>query len=120
MSWETLITNVVSFVGILGGFEAIKFFVNRKSNKRINEAAADKKEIEADSSEFGLLKETVVFLQQQLLQKEERFSEQTALVRKQNLEIIDLTKQIGKIELELQNHRCVIPKCSNRKPQNGY
>lgn len=109
MSWEIIAT----IIGSLGGLECIKYFLHRNQNKRIAEA-------QADSDEFHVMRETIEFLQQQLKEKEERFAEQTTLVRKLNTEIIDLTKAKGQTELELQKYRCVVPKCMNREPQNGY
>lgn len=106
---ETLITILTA----LGGWEAVKYLINRKSNARISEA-------EADSAEFHVLKEQIEFLQEQLKQKEERFAEQTQIVRNLNNEALELTKKLGNTELELQKYRCIRPKCQQREPQNGY
>lgn len=138
MNWET----IVALLSALGGWEAIKYvvtsIVNRKSNKRINEAEADSKEAEADSKEatadgdeFHVLREMIEFLQAQLKEKEERFAEQTSLLRKLNAEIVQVTdnkndeilkkvEEIGALKLEIQKYKCVVPKCQNRQPQNGY
>ncbi len=59
MNWENLITTIVGLLGALGGWEGVKYLINRKSNKRINESEADKKEIETDSDEFHLYKERI-------------------------------------------------------------
>lgn len=120
MNWDYLITTVCSMVSVLGGWEAVRYLINRKSNKRISESEADRKETEADSDEFHLLRETIEFLQTQLREKEERFAEQTRLLRQQNTEILDLTRQKAAIELELQTYKCVVKKCAHRQPQNGY
>lgn len=106
---ETLITILTA----LGGWEAVKYLINRKSNARISEA-------EADSAEFHVLKEQIEFLQEQLKQKEERFADQTQIVRNLNNEVLELTKKLGNTELELQKYRCIRPKCQQREPQNGY
>lgn len=77
MNWETAIT----LLSALGGWEAIKyiitFFVNRKSNKRITESEADKKEIEADAAKFHLYEERI-----------EELRTTNAEVNKLNLELI--------------------------------
>lgn len=109
MDWEIIAT----IIGSLGGWEAIKYLLNRKQNARIKEA-------EADINEFHVLKETLEFLQTQLHEKEERFAEQTELVRKLNTEVLELTKKSGLLELDLQTYRCIKRKCGNREPQNGY
>lgn len=103
----------VGAVTALGGWETIKYLLNRKANGR-------KAEAEADSVEFGVLKETMDFLQQQLKDKEQRFSEQTDMVRKLNAEVLDLTREKARIELDLQRYKCVRKLCKDREPQNGY
>ena len=116
MNLEVLQIIAASFAAVLtalGGWEAIKYLINRKSNSR-------KAEAEADSVEFTVLRQTVEFLQTQLQEKEERFALQTELVRKLNAEVLELTKDKGKVELELQTYRCIRKKCGQREPQNGY
>ena len=114
--WQILIT----ILGACGGLEAIKWFANRKTNFRIAIA-------EAESAEFQHLKETNEWLQKQLHAKEERFAEQTQLVRKQNLEILDLTTQVARkevehvkaiaaLEIELASVRCNDEECPFRLP----
>lgn len=107
--WET----VISVITTLGGWEAVKYLINRKTNMR-------KAEAEADSVEFSVLKDAIVFLQEQLKEKEQRFAEQTDILRKLNLDILEVTKQKAQTELDLQRYRCVVKNCRNRDPQNGY
>ena len=109
-----------SVIAALGGWEAVKYLINRKTNKR-------KEEAEADSVEFGVLKETITFLQEQLneqvrldAEKEKRFVEQTKRLRKVQDDNYSLLKAKSKLELELQTYRCVVKKCAKREPQNGY
>lgn len=108
-----MIEIIASMITALGGWEALRYILNRKTNHR-------KEEAEADNIEFNVLRETTDFLQSQLKAKEERFAEQTDLVRKQNLEILDLTKEKAKLEMDLQKYKCVIKDCAKRDPQNGY
>ena len=110
---EIIGTVIASVVTACGGWEAIKYLLNKETNKRIAEA-------EADSVEFSVLRQTVEFLQTQLREKEERFAQQTELVRKLNAEVLELTKEKGKVDLELQTYRCIRKKCGEREPQNGY
>lgn len=111
------ITTILAILSALGGFEAIKWAIktwrHRHTDIRIEETRAD-------GDEFHLLREQIEFLQQQMNKKEERFAEQTTVVRKLNAEIIELTKKSGQLELELALKRCERQKCSNRQPQNGY
>lgn len=108
-----IIETIVTILTAMGGWEAVKYLFNRKSNARISEA-------EADTAEFHVLKEQIEFLQEQMKQKEERFADQTTIVRNLNSEVLELTKKLGNTELELQRYRCIRPKCQQREPQNGY
>ena len=58
-----IIGTLVTVLSAMGGWEAVKWFLNRKSNSRVAEA-------EADSAELHVMKETYEFLQEQLRQKE--------------------------------------------------
>lgn len=109
MNWETLI----GIVGCLGGFEAVKFIINRKQNRRIAEA-------EADDSELNTVRGTVQFLQDQLQQKEERFADQTERLRATQSDLFAERELRHKKELELMQKRCEVRHCPNREPQNGY
>ena len=113
MDITTMIETAAGAITALGGWETIKYLVNRKANGR-------KAEAEADSVEFTVLKDTTEFLQQQLKEKEQRFSEQTDMVRKLNAEVLDLTREKARIDLELQRYKCVRKLCKDREPQNGY
>lgn len=104
---------LISIISAIGGWEAVKYFINRKTNKR-------KEEAEADCVEFKVLEETLAFLQRQLHDKEERFAQQTDRVRHLQDDYFTLMREKQKIELELQKYRCIRPKCMQREPQNGY
>lgn len=117
--WEVLI----AIIGAMGGLEFIKWFFNRKTNSRIALA-------EAESAEFHHLQETNEWLQKQLQAKEERFAEQTQLVRRQNTEILELTAEMARKEIthaqevadyriELAKVRCEDEDCPFRKPPNA-
>ena len=108
-----IVETLVAILTSLGGWELVKYLINRKSNARISDA-------EADSAEFHVMKEQIEFMQEQMKQKEERFAEQTTLVRNLNNELLEITKKLGSTELELQKYRCIRPKCLEREPQNGY
>ena len=115
-----IISNILTIITTLGGFKLIEFILNRRSNSRIIAAKAEQEEASADKEEFAVLKETIEFLQKQNYEKETRFAEQTAVLRKQNDEIMKLMKGIAQLELDLALKRCEIKKCPRREPQNGY
>ena len=115
-----IVIGICSAIGAIGGWELIKYLINLKTNKR-------KEEAEADSLEFGVLKDTVTFLQEQLhemvrqdAEKENRFVEQTHRLRKVQDDNYQLLKDKSKLELELQKYKCIREKCANRQPPNGY
>ncbi len=119
MNWENLLTTVVGLLGVLGGWEGIKYLINRKSNKRINESEADKKEIEVDTDEFHLYKERIEELRQanaelnklnyELIKacetKEEIIADKTAKIRELQEARIEDTKQIAELEKQVQYYK---------------
>lgn len=107
------IETIVTIIGTLGGWEAIRYFINRKTNKRLAEA-------QADTSEFSVLRDTVIFLQKQLQDKEVRFAEQTELVRKLNAENLELTRDNALLRAERELKLCERRNCPNREPESGY
>ncbi len=113
MELTTILEILTAVITALGGWEALRYVINLKTNKR-------KAEAEADSVDFKVLSDAVEFLETQLKQKEERFAEQTNLVRNLNAEVLELTKENGRLELELNRYKCVVKNCGNREPQNGY
>lgn len=103
----------MTILGALGGLEFFKWLFNRKTLARRAEA-------EADGAEFAVLKEQIVFMQEQLLKKEERFDDQTSRLRECQEREFKLMSELNKANLELALKRCDIKKCSNRQPPNGY
>ena len=94
MDIVAIITSVGSILGGLSLWESIKYLLNRKANKR-------KEESEADMSEFGVLRETVSFLQDQLKISEERYADQTARLRKTQDENFHLLKEKAMLDLAM-------------------
>ena len=107
----------LAIIGALGGLEAIKwgvnFYINRKTNARIEDA-------NADSAEFNTLREYNEFLQKQLSDKEERFVEQTNRLRIVQDELFVAKEDISNLKLEIALKRCEKKRCGDREPQNGY
>lgn len=108
-----ILATILAIVTTLGGWEAIKYGINRKTNAR-------KAEAEADNSEFSVLRDTMVFLAQQLKEKEERFADQTSVVRKLNAENLELTRENTMLKTERSLKLCERRNCGNREPQSGY
>lgn len=112
---------VVCILGAIGGLDFIKFLTKSIFNRKNNARMADS---EADASEFHILREEIVFFQQQIKDK-------TSLVRKQNAEILELTnniataeiehaKEIAALEIQMMQVKCVDKNCPFRLPPNAY
>lgn len=108
-----IIKDIVLLLTALGGFEGVKYFLNRKSNGR--KATAD-----ATLAEFKVLQETVVFLQEQLKKKEERFAEHIEVHRQTVQQLLDAERRIGELLAERSLKLCEIKKCKGREPFSGY
>lgn len=108
-----ILTTIATIIATLGGWETIKYFLNRKTNKR-------KAEAEADSVEFTVLRQSVEFLQVQLQNKEKRFAEEIEVVRKLTTENIQLISENVKLKTERSLKLCERRNCAQREPQSGY
>ena len=124
MDWQVIATIIGTTLGGQGIVELVKWWKNRKTESRIAET-------HADSEEFTTISQTNLFLQQQLKEKEERFAQQTNLLRALNAEVIQLTKDKAKVELEFERYkvdtelelervRCSDLACPWRQPPNAY
>lgn len=123
MDWQ----NLIALLTVLGGWDALKYLLNRKTNKRLAKVQVDTAQSQADSAdaqatadEFHTLRECIEFLQQQLQLKEERFADQTDRLRKGQEREFELMKKNSALELELATKRCERQRCHDREPQNGY
>lgn len=108
-----ILTAIATIIAALGGWETLKYFLNKKTNKR-------KAEAEADSVEFTVLRQSVEFLQVQLQNKEKRFAEEIEVVRKLTTENLQLTSENVKLKTERSLKLCERRNCAQREPQSGY
>lgn len=97
----------------MGGIEAVKWLYTRKANARLADA-------QAEGEEWQTLRNVTEFLQTSIKDKEERFSEQTAIVRQQNRDLLEAEKRIASLEIELAKVRCDDLNCPFRLPPNAY
>lgn len=121
------VQTIITIVGALGGFEAIKWLLSRKSNTRIATAEAEMAETKAEGAEFELLTKRIEVAEQQLLTKEERFHEQTQHVRNLQQQLLEKVVEIGELqakisalEAERAMKLCERRGCCDRIPQSGY
>ncbi len=123
MSWEVIIT----ILGLFGGLEGVKWLMNRTANAKQAEAEAEAAEIKAEADEFHLLRERLEFSDRQMLEKEQRFQEQTLLLRETNKQLIakttligELNARIAELEAERKMKLCERRGCAQRQPQSGF
>ena len=124
---EKIVPLVVSMLIALGGLEFIKWLFNRKTDKRLAEATADHTEVKTDTDEFHLLRERLELADRQLLEKEQRFYEQTDELRKTTGELLtaerrisELNGEVSALKAERKMKLCEVRNCSQREPQSGY
>lgn len=127
MEIGTIITSVVSLLAALGGLEFLKWLWTRKSKARMAAAEADAAELRASADEYHLLKERIDNLNEQLMNKEKRFDEQTSLLRQTNKELMEeikknglLAAEVAELKAERAMKLCQVRNCANREPQSGY
>ena len=109
MTWEAL----TLIIGAIGGLEGVRYFVNWRENRRIERA-------KATGSELQTIKDTNQFLQQQLLEKEQRFAEQTKRLRETQDLFFKEKERRHKAELELSVKRCNDIHCPFREPPTAH
>lgn len=122
-----ILQTIIAVLGTLGGFELVKWFFTRKSSRRVATANAEMAETNAEREEFSLLRERMEFVERQLLEKEQRFQEQTELVRSLNTQLLEKTVELGRaeariasLEAERAMKLCERRGCCDRIPQSGY
>lgn len=115
-----ILTVIITAVGSLLGWEGVRWLITRKSNARIVSAEADTAEVKAEVDEFHHLRDMVEWLQQRLYEKEERFAEQTKLVRELQRELLASEKKVAMLETERSMKLCQVRGCAKREPQSGY
>lgn len=127
MEVHTMIASCCGVLTALGGWELVKWFLNRNSNERIADANADKAELENEKDEFHFLRERLEFKDRELMEKEKRFVEQTELVRTLNRQLLDQTIENGKLQARISSLEaeramklCERRGCVDRQPQSGY
>lgn len=115
-----IVTVIITAVCSLLGWEGVRWLITRKSNARIVSAEADTAEVKAEVDEFHHLRDMVEWLQQRLYEKEERFAEQTKLVRELQRELLASEKKVAMLETERSMKLCQVRGCAKREPQSGY
>lgn len=122
--WTTIVLTILGSQVLL---ELVRWLLTRRANKRTATANADAAEIKAEESEFTYLRGRVEFSEQQLMIKEQRFSEQTGVLREAQRELLQMTIENGKLSAEIAALKaeramklCERKGCAQRQPKSGY
>lgn len=113
---------VVVVSAVVGGsvVKTLDWVLTRRENKKKARAEADQAEVRAEADEFHHLREMVEWMQASLKEKEERFADQTQLVRRIQRELLEAEKKVAKLETERSMKLCEVRNCGKREPQSGY
>lgn len=147
MDWNSALTSFTTLLVALGGFEFVKFLVNRKAHKKQAQAEADKTEEEVHSAfvdtvgdQYKFLQEMIQGLQKQnnnLMEENESMrKEMSALKDKVNAfenGVRDVARDFNSYHKETKRvialmtsrknvaemHYCSVEKCASRRPPMG-
>ena len=103
-----------------GGWELVRYFLNRKSNGRKAEAEAEVAEATAERMKLENFLKAFEFSQEQLHLKEERFAELLNDYREAVRQNIEYERRIGELLAERSLKLCEVKKCGGREPFSGY
>lgn len=145
MSLITILEVLGVVLGAVGGLEFVKYILHRRQNQRLAETNADNAELallikhqEFTDSQLLSKDEQLAKKDEQIAKSEERHAEQlakkderlkewmdmyldqTRLVRQLNSDKVELLQENAELKLKLQQFKCVVRRCENRDPQNGY
>lgn len=122
-----------SLIMALGGWELVKYFLNRRANARHVEATADEAEAHAEEAEIKTekdkwdlfkdmqrtLQEEVLKKDQALTEKDRKYAEQTQRLRNTQDELNNLYREHVELKAKYvytDTWRCEESKCRKRKP----
>ena len=110
----------LTILGALGGLEAIKwivnFYVNRKTDARKEDAAADAVENENERKQ-------VAWLEARITQRDTKIVAIYVELRQEQAEKLQLIHDKHELELRLKESeikKCDVRGCSNRQPPSDY
>lgn len=117
---EMELNDWLTILGALGGLEAIKwivnFYVNRKTDARKEDAAADAAENENERNQ-------VAWLEERIAQRDTKIDAIYVELRQEQAEKLQLIYDKHELELRLKESeikKCDVRGCSNRQPPSDY
>lgn len=106
INWETIVT----IASMLGGWETIKYFLNRKANRTLAtanaalaQAEADKAEVAVEHDQFDLFKEINTHLQEGLARKDEVIASKDRIIEDKDRIIAEKDRAFSEQTTRLRN-----------------
>ena len=111
---------IITLLATLGGFEGVRWgisaWINRKTNARKEDAAADAAENENERKQ-------VAWLEERIAQRDAKIDALYVELRQEQAAHLEEVHKRHEIELKLTESdmkRCEVRKCLDREPQTGY
>lgn len=118
MDWTDILTSVGTIIGVMGGWEAIKYFINRKSNRKVAEANAFKIERDALIEDYKRVQSEV----DKLNEKVNELYEKVHALEQERLSLIHENNELKLALKEAERHVCLQPddRCLQRLNPNDH
>ena len=110
------VETILAIAGAFGGLEAIKWVVTLKTSRRKATAEAEETIEEVIAKRVKSYEDSIAFLQTQLHDKEQRFSDLSRKYEDSMQRGIDLTRRLGEMKLKYRSSRCDRKDCPDRRP----
>lgn len=112
MNWETFI----GIAGAFGGLEALKWIAGLRSSRRKAASEAAETFENVITKRVKTYEDSILFLQNQLQEKERQFAELSARYQESMQRGLELTRALGEMKLRYRQSRCDRKECDRRKP----
>lgn len=107
---------IIGIFGALGGLEALKWVAGLRYSRRKASAEAAESFENVVTKRVKTYEDSIIFLQNQLQEKEKQFAELSARYQESMQRGLDLTRELGEMKLKYRYSRCDRKNCTERKP----
>lgn len=107
---------IIGIVGAFGGLEALKWIFGLRFSRRKASAEAAETMENVITKRIKTYEDSIVFLQQQLQEKERQFADLSARFQNSMENNLRLTHELGEMKLKYSSSRCDRRDCASRKP----
>lgn len=108
--------SIIAVTGALGGLEFLKWVFSLKSSRRKDEAEAADSMENMVSKRMKTYEESILFLQNQLQEKERQFAELSEKYHESMEKGLKMACDLGTLKLKYRSTRCDRKDCESRKP----